>query len=56
MINHHHNHYNGMPLGFEEDLSGLMESPEWYQAGGQLQQIVLGDHRMNINDRTASTG
>lgn len=33
-----------------------MESPKWYQAGGRLQQIVLEDHRMNINDRTACIG
>lgn len=43
-----------MPFG--EDWSSLMESPKWYQAGGRLQQIVLGDHRMNINDRTACVG
>lgn len=33
--------------------AGLMENPKWNQAGGQLQQIVLRDRRVNVNDRTA---
>lgn len=45
-----------MQLGFGEDWSGLMESPKWNQADGRLQQIALGDHRMNINERIACVG